>query len=757
MTEQELKKDYPAYADSIFSEFMPDDQEVITWQENVLNKVKGDHILPHYIEKDRDFDVFWGWITHFFAIIVKFVRGFKKIFIDYLTHLDELKEFMKEKDWIQDSRVKINKNLYTPTPTKVYHKINCGYKLSNGSIINDSLYNCTDYIPITSPFYIFFKVLGYNENLNEFSGVAINNIRVEFRDANNNYITTSGNLSLNILESKLGKYFYFNILNAKFIRVSYPNIGNSTLPLYLGIYTCYINEDLFTNTRNEQNIFEIYTNFRKRGSYNSFDIAKQVYEIKDEDSFYLDYLPCQNSGWILNKTSPSYGEFYEKVKIDSIIPNSISNNLLDFNKVNRYFILNQNTSLIIKWKQNNLVKAESVTFNVNIYDKNKNLLSNTILGNWTLNLANDTFEYENIDLHNCIVAVKEESQGLYCAELPIEILDKATKGIFSKGTYNSYNFLNSNQKTYLFCKLGFGISHPIEAYYIKIESIQINGSGQFITDIENIIDVGLYLRRLPITMGFLNNKQYYICYYGNRGSYSDNDAKELIEQKIIPYNGYRVFVKNNYFKDRIYVPLQLKTVYFIRFYKQIHLEILGGTPPYTYSINGIDSIIYSQIYQTTISNYGNYVLNVTDALGSNFAVTISCQPYNNINYKFRLFVDIKNNIQLFIKLFGGTESSYSINKYIYVNPYVPGQSNTISDTNEATKITIPSNTWIDITDLVGNNFSDITEYMTLYIKDLGVPVETIVDGCEDIELGLQALLQDFALDYYDNGKGELVN
>ena len=41
MTEQELQQNYPAYSKSIFSDFMPDDPNVMGWQKNVLQKVKG--------------------------------------------------------------------------------------------------------------------------------------------------------------------------------------------------------------------------------------------------------------------------------------------------------------------------------------------------------------------------------------------------------------------------------------------------------------------------------------------------------------------------------------------------------------------------------------------------------------------------------------------------------------------------------------------------------------------------------------------
>ena len=38
---------------------------------------------------------------------------------------------MRERDYIQDSRVQINKDLTIPLAEEIYHKIFCGYRLRN--------------------------------------------------------------------------------------------------------------------------------------------------------------------------------------------------------------------------------------------------------------------------------------------------------------------------------------------------------------------------------------------------------------------------------------------------------------------------------------------------------------------------------------------------------------------------------------------------------------------------------------------------
>ena len=76
------------------------------------------------------------------------------------------------------------------------------------------------------------------------------------------------------------------------------------------------------------------------------------------------------------------------------------------------------------------------------------------------------------------------------------------------------------------------------------------------------------------------------------------------------------------------------------------------------------------------------------------------------------------------------------------------------------KITMPANVWVDVTKIIGSNFNQITGDMSLYIRDNGLPAEArtwLIDKYNDLELNLQNLFCDFALDFYDNGVGELVN
>ena len=786
MTEQELQQNYPAYSKSIFSDFMPDDPEVMGWQENVLQKVKGDSILPHYIEKNKDFDIFWGWITHFFAIIVYFCRNFKKFFTNYTNYLDEIGEFMKEKGYIQDSRVQINKDLKIPITEEIYHKIFCNTCLIDGVATPTIGYNTTDYLPITDGAILELKVLGYNSSLDEYSGSAINNINIAYYFADKTLGASSLSMSLTATQAKNG----FRLLCLSngaanpycFVRISYPRLGNASLPLYLGVFLEGEGTSFETN-RTEQDIFSVYSDFRKRGTFKGASLIKKILEVKKEDNFYANYLPQTNTGWFLNKNCPTFGRLYKRVQIDAFMAQEISvssgiSTIVTMKE--QYFLLNQNTSLIAKWRGN---KADSVIFHISVYDKDKNLLSDTpILSGWSYNSINHTLTAGNSGSVS-VYPRYDETTNQFIAELPIELIDNPKNGVFSTDTYDKYKFIDSLNKICLFTK--YNNSGTKEAHYIRVTSVILSGSSTpHITDnLYNInFEVGLFLRKLPITMGFLNNKQYYLCCFKNNGSYSNAEAAEIISQKAIPYNGYRVFIDNSFYRDNTTIALDLKNIYFDRILKNIHLEIIGGVPPYNYQLEYLGTPSqnyqaensYFQIYEKRITTYGPYKIVVTDALGKKLLVRVSCQPFNNIDYKFKLFVSKDNSIQIFLKLFGGTETSYNVSKYTYSYPYLYDNGNNqlldngnnellsreITESTGDKKITMPANVWVDITKVIGSNFNQITEDMSLYIRDNGIPVEArtwLIDEYNDLELNLQELLYDFALDFYDNGVGELVN
>ena len=76
---------HPVFNSMVFADFFtPDDTNVLDWALNVLEKLYKSGIIPSYIKRnqgddDRDFISYWFTVTHFFAILVYYARGFEHV------------------------------------------------------------------------------------------------------------------------------------------------------------------------------------------------------------------------------------------------------------------------------------------------------------------------------------------------------------------------------------------------------------------------------------------------------------------------------------------------------------------------------------------------------------------------------------------------------------------------------------------------------------------------------------------------------
>jgi hypothetical protein len=76
---------HPVFNSMVFANFFtPDDTNVLDWALNVLEKLYKLGIIPSYVKRnqggdDRDFISYWFTITHFFAILVYYARGFEHV------------------------------------------------------------------------------------------------------------------------------------------------------------------------------------------------------------------------------------------------------------------------------------------------------------------------------------------------------------------------------------------------------------------------------------------------------------------------------------------------------------------------------------------------------------------------------------------------------------------------------------------------------------------------------------------------------
>lgn len=757
---EELKTKYPYYYQSLFNGFNPNDENVLAWQYNVLEKVSGDSILPHYIEKDKDFSIFWGWITHFFALIVHFCRKFKDIFSNYLNYLDDVGEFMKEKDYIRDSRVQIDKDLKISLSEELVYAPIIGQRIStsSGYPVATSNYDFSGYLLVHQGNVLILKVGGYNKNSDTYNGSALN-VDVAYYYKNYN-VASHSTIALTASEAKNGKRLLVPSSNGEqimYVAISYPKLGSFTLPLFVQVFIegegIYSIED-----RDERGIFDTYKDFRKRGTFKSNSLIKKILEVKKEDGFHADYVNTNNVGWFLNRNSPvSVGHLNNYILIDSVVPKAqtvINNNRSDFFFLDQFLIFNQNTSIIIKWKSSS--NPQKVNLKLSFYDKNGNKLGSAnsikILGNWVYDSTWKGYksDFENLGTDDAVVLTPKYNStlGYYYVEMPINIIGNiGLGGCFQVEDYDK-NFFVDNEgnstENYLITKTGhIGPNTAVDVSYIKIDFVAILHDGTNDAILNNNLlnlEIGLYLRKLPFNLGFLNNKQYFLCNFKNNGSYSDEEAKVLIDQKVLPYNGLRLWVDNSKWYNDVNLPLELEDAYFDKNLNQIYIKVKGGMPPYSYKFDtSTAQSSYDKIYTKilTTSQFGIHKVKITDFLGNTVNVKLSCQTYNDIDFKMRVWLDIDQNISSQIFVYGGTEKSYKI---IWLR----------SSSNYGSLI-IPAKNWVSL-DKLGNShkFNTIDSQDTLNIIDNG-------DTTRTLQIKIKDLFADIALDIYDNGQGEPIN
>jgi hypothetical protein len=88
---------YPVFNSMVFSNFFTvNTVDVLDWALNVLEKLYKNGIIPNYVirnqgDEDRDFISYWFTITHFFAILVYYARGFERI----SSNVTLMREFVK--------------------------------------------------------------------------------------------------------------------------------------------------------------------------------------------------------------------------------------------------------------------------------------------------------------------------------------------------------------------------------------------------------------------------------------------------------------------------------------------------------------------------------------------------------------------------------------------------------------------------------------------------------------------------------------
>lgn len=827
------------YSRSIFSEIPLNSTDVEKWSYNVLDKIKDVGILPSYIERNKDFSLFWGWITNFFSIIVNFGRIFQNIFNVSEENIHYIGEFLKQRGYLKDSRVNILEKIKINNSKEIIYFPLINKDLDNkGSQVDKNGQINTGFLSIGKASRLFIKLGGYSNSLNEFDKFCVNNTTIKI----GYYLSNLQNLrivSLNLNKNQMKEGINLRINpfdNIKYISISYPNDLGGTNIFYFRVFIDSIGEYNIEN-KNIENLFNIQKSFKDRGGIKSEDLIKQILETKNEDGFYSNYLPTSNVGWFLNKNYPLNYQLIEPLKLDSFLPESKEDfqngTLIKFSK--KFVFLNQYTSLKISQKNSTDIKDIYSFFNF-ISDKgNVYSQKDVVFGNWSKDEDNNKIYKSNI--YKGIVQ-KNKKQGSLDVELPIILTQDKRYTIFPTNEYNlinqelyviSKNIINENsgnildslkyiQLNYLYVSkntnpynknsllLDIQVNKEAEyslnfskegnkIYYNFSSSLSENKKEEFHFEEEdklrgfkiltisdnfkilikysdneelllntglanshfqkteensnlislNDLKVNLYLRDLPMQLGFLNIQKYILCYYNNNGIYSEDEIKDIIDRKILPYNGFRIFINNNNFRDELFKKLELKNLEIFRHSEDLGslvIKFKGGIVPYTYTLTKINEentntiiINKSKSFNNSLNlknlSYGKYNISIKDSLGDEINENFNLNSYNKIDYKIKIGIDIEGNLNINLFIWGGNESLYNVS-YIDKEGNIKNQYISAKIWTELSPMSIDT--------IVSKNNTNI------------LIVDSDINWLSKI-INLASLLKNSAIEVYDNNEG----
>lgn len=361
----EAKDDYdtPHYDDSIFGDEDLYSECHIKWMANVLDKVKTPGILPTFIKRDRDFSIFWGWLCHWYSVIVCFGRKFLNIF----SNKDLFREFLRQQDIYADDR---SKDIYTTVDIfvngeELLYTFKNNTKLEIDHTIKAEGWITTDFIDVQGSNIIKFEFynlsnLDFDDYRNLFLEECDTNIYISFLDYNKQFM---GSYTINTKNNGL-EYFCKvpTNENMKYLVFSYEKLytnDNVSIPLYLRIYN--YGKSYFGKLQdlNKYDLLSVFNEFRERGTNKTQNIIQQFLNTSIGDSFYSNYIPGNYIGWFLNKTSPvTTNNFKNDISLNKILLRSTvdlnTGTLIKFD--DNFLELSDTNSINIKWNRTDITK-----------------------------------------------------------------------------------------------------------------------------------------------------------------------------------------------------------------------------------------------------------------------------------------------------------------------------------------------------------------------------------------------------------------
>lgn len=440
---------YPLYSKSIFGyNNALYSEENMNWAFNVLAKIKGFGFLPTYIKKDRDFDIFWGWITHIYSIIVNFARQF----LNVTSNKELFTEFLRQKGYFKNSKTSIYETLTSTQNGKFLPIQYEGYAYSiSQRYYSNKNWITTGRIETKQNSRYILSIVPNIDNLNGDSYQIIDSIDYFILDASEN-LTAQGTLNFNI--NNLKKTLFVTDPNAVFLVFSYKKAKNCLIDF------CYYGENFYkTKNNSKDELLEVYNIFKQRGnSKDTKDLISNVLESSPSDNLICQYIPKDNYPWILGKSSPMNKTLTEPINISELqINESVTlENGKYYKFVENKFLLNEYTSLKIKNEES--IKSCLISFL--FYDEEgnnvKDVLFSDLLNNKVYTSNSGKIIIENIPSSNIVKDIK----------IPLNLVRDIR-------LLNHSEYFNSSKvTTHDFCILTYKNNRKIK--FIQVESILVS-------------------------------------------------------------------------------------------------------------------------------------------------------------------------------------------------------------------------------------------------------------------------------------------
>lgn len=573
---------YPYYERSIFRKNNRlYAAENLKWAYNVLSKVRAYGIVPNFVSREKDFDIFWEWLCHFWAVVVNFARQF----VDITEKEDLLTEYIKQKDIYPNTKISIYEIMEITSEGKMIKYIRPTEDILNiyeefrvrGT--KDTYKKIQTLLEATSRdlFYCDYLTKGSTAwYLNRYSPITtqiIDNVLLtKMENFSREYNFYNANLKL--LENDLGLSLYYIDMNENNnIVINFESTPPASLALYVLLRTSELNADIYSLTS--------ICKYSKVDGVESIEYNTGLIFIKGIDPRLKKVvIPIRFRHRLLEKINQ--GEFLDtsplgRKKESFFFENTININDVEYNldkiAIRQIVAYNEEnpTAFVRAGVTENEKTLENTFFSINL----RNTKADSIYYISEFSCYNDTKDERGNYFKAKLIIKEYPSQQEVCGfelENPtprngyIEILELNGSGITGSCICSlEYNGINIGET--------FGFDLKIDSN--EIESYNLN--------------IDYTLGRLPYNLNFLNLSYFWLNYIKNNSPYSFEELCDIINRKFMPYNAKVLFLQNDKIKPKIY-PLVFtifeirNTDSYTRNFGSIYCKVEGGIGPYIFTL-----------------------------------------------------------------------------------------------------------------------------------------------------------------------------